>query len=110
MLVSREAHKYHRVNSCNVHYQRSVDPMEGTRPAQISCLSWCTLCTASPGRSSMVHTYSGTRLVQPWRGRVFVEPQCEQTDPARGHTMLASSVLSDSELLLLSSLRAKRSG
>ena len=28
-------------------------------------------------------------------------------DPARGHTMLASSVLSDSELLLLSSLGTK---
>lgn len=28
-------------------------------------------------------------------------------DPAQGHTMLASSVLSDSELLLLSSLGAK---
>lgn len=35
-FVSHEAHRYHSVNSCNVHYQRSVGPMEGTRLAQIS--------------------------------------------------------------------------
>ena len=38
------------------------------------------------------------------------EHWCEQTDPVWGHTMLASSVLSDSELLLLSSLGAKSWG
>lgn len=35
VLVSDEAPKYHRVNSCNVHYQCSVHPAEGTRLAQI---------------------------------------------------------------------------
>lgn len=43
----------------------------------------------------------------PGGAAAFREPQHERRDPAWGHTMLASSVLSDSELLLLSSLGGK---
>lgn len=104
VLVSHEAYKYHRVNSCNVHYQRSVDPMEGTRPAQILCSSRWMLCTGTP----QWHTPTAARgWSSPGRAKSFGEPRCERMDPAPGHTMLASSVLSDSELLLLSSLQAK---
>lgn len=43
----------------------------------------------------------------PEGAKSFGEPQHQQTGPAPSHTMLASSVLSDSELLLLSSLGTK---
>jgi len=55
VLVSHEARKYRRVNLCNVHYRRSVDPVEGTRPAQISRSSRWMLHTASPRRSDGAH-------------------------------------------------------
>lgn len=65
----RHAPKYHRVNSCNVHYQHSVHPTEGTRLAQISWRRWWMLCTGSRRHSLVAHTCSCMRLVPPWRGR-----------------------------------------
>lgn len=60
---------------CNVHYQRSVSPVQGTRRAQIPSSRQWMLHTAPPAPPGH---WAGPAL----RGQVLGEPQREQTDPA----------------------------